>query len=73
MRYRGWMSRTALGIFVITFIALGWLGLRPATGLYTTLAQVFTTVYFLYFLLMPWYSKNDKCKPAPERVTYHAH
>jgi ubiquinol-cytochrome c reductase cytochrome b subunit len=73
MRYRGWMSRTALAVFAVTFIALGWLGLRPATGLYTTLAQLFTIVYFLYFLLMPWYSKNDQCRPVPERVTYHGH
>jgi ubiquinol-cytochrome c reductase cytochrome b subunit len=73
MRYRGWMSKTALAIFAVTFVVLGWLGLQPATGLYTLLAQIFTVLYFLYFLLMPWYSKNDKCKPVPERVTYHAH
>jgi ubiquinol-cytochrome c reductase cytochrome b subunit len=26
-------------------------------------------LYFLYFLLMPIYSKLDKTKPVPERVT----
>jgi ubiquinol-cytochrome c reductase cytochrome b subunit len=36
------------------------------------LARVFTAVYFAYFLLMPWYTRIEKCKPAPERVTYHA-
>ena len=25
---------------------------------------------FAFFLLMPWYSKIDKCKPEPERVTF---
>jgi ubiquinol-cytochrome c reductase cytochrome b subunit len=73
MRYRGWMSKTALGIFAVTFVVLGYLGLKPATGIYPLLAKIFTVIYFLYFLLMPWYSKNDKCKPVPERVTYHAH
>jgi ubiquinol-cytochrome c reductase cytochrome b subunit len=24
----------------------------------------------LFFLLMPWYSKLDKCKPEPERVNF---
>jgi ubiquinol-cytochrome c reductase cytochrome b subunit len=26
-------------------------------------------VYFLFFLLMPWYTARDKTKPVPERVT----
>jgi ubiquinol-cytochrome c reductase cytochrome b subunit len=29
-----------------------------------------TVIYFLFFLLMPWYSSKDKCKPEPERVTH---
>ncbi|MDR3157860.1 MAG: cytochrome bc complex cytochrome b subunit [Zoogloeaceae bacterium] len=34
------------------------------------IAQVFTVYYFLFFLTMPWWSKIDKCKPVPERVTW---
>jgi len=30
---------------------------------------VLTVVYFLFFLLMPWYTAIDKTKPVPERVT----
>jgi ubiquinol-cytochrome c reductase cytochrome b subunit len=26
-------------------------------------------VYFAFFFLMPWYTKNDTTKPVPERVT----
>jgi len=26
-------------------------------------------LYFAYFLLMPWYSRVEKTKPVPERVT----
>ena len=73
MRYRGWMSRTALAVFVISFIALGYLGLQPAEGLYVWLARLFAVLYFAFFAFMPLYSKFDKVKPVPERVVYHAH
>jgi ubiquinol-cytochrome c reductase cytochrome b subunit len=43
----------------------------PADGLYVILARIFTTVYFAFFILMPWYTSIEKTKPAPERVTYH--
>jgi ubiquinol-cytochrome c reductase cytochrome b subunit len=73
MRYRGWISRTALALFAIAFIALGFLGLQPAEGLYVVLARIFAVIYFAFFWLMPFYSKFDAVKPVPERVTYHAH
>ena len=73
MRYRGPISKIALGIFVITFVMLGYLGLKPSTGIYPMLARVFTAIYFAYFLLMPWWSRMDSTKPVPERVTYDAH
>jgi ubiquinol-cytochrome c reductase cytochrome b subunit len=73
MRYRGWMSRTALTVFVVSFIALMYLGLQPAEGLYVILARIFTALYFAFFLLMWFYTKADSVKPVPERLTYHAH
>jgi ubiquinol-cytochrome c reductase cytochrome b subunit len=73
MRYKGWMSRTALTLFAISFLALGYLGLQPAEGLYVILARIFALIYFLFFLLMPFYTWLDPVKPVPERVTYHAH
>jgi ubiquinol-cytochrome c reductase cytochrome b subunit len=33
------------------------------------LAQIFTVIYFAFFILMPWYSKIDKTRPEPTRVT----
>jgi ubiquinol-cytochrome c reductase cytochrome b subunit len=71
IRYRGWMYKTALTTFVITFIALLFLGLAPAEGIYVTLARVFSVLYFAFFLLMPFYTARDKTKPVPERVVYH--
>ncbi|TLY82198.1 MAG: cytochrome b [Gammaproteobacteria bacterium] len=73
MRYRGWISRTALALFAVAFVALGYLGLQPATGAYVVLARIFTVLYFAFFWLMPFYTLIDPVRPVPERVTYHAH
>lgn len=69
IRYMGWMTKSALTIFVISFIVLGWLGTQPASGGYVLVARLFTVLYFLYFLLMPFYSKWDKAKDVPSRLT----
>jgi ubiquinol-cytochrome c reductase cytochrome b subunit len=70
IRYRGWMYKTALTLFVISFVILGWLGIQPATDLYTAMARVFAVIYFAFFLAMPFYSAIDKTKPVPDRVVY---
>ena len=73
IRYRGGLYKTFIGIFVISFLMLGYLGLHPATTTNTYLSRVFSTLYFAFFILMPWYSKVDRTKPVPDRVTFHAH
>ena len=69
IRYRGRKYKTALALFTVSFLALGWLGLQPATTTYTWMARVFSLIYFLFFLLMPFYTASDNDKPVPERVT----
>jgi ubiquinol-cytochrome c reductase cytochrome b subunit len=84
IRYRGTLFKAWLAVFVISFLILGYLGVVPITiwGQFpdswpvlggadkaTVLARVLTVVYFLYFLLMPWYTARDKTKPVPARVT----
>ncbi|MGH8532865.1 MAG: cytochrome b, partial [Gammaproteobacteria bacterium] len=69
IRYRGPLYKTALALFTISFIGLGYLGTQNPTGLYTLLARIFSTLYFLFFLLMPFYTKWDKSKPVPERLS----
>jgi ubiquinol-cytochrome c reductase cytochrome b subunit len=71
IRYRGWMYKSALTVFVITFFALLLLGLAPAEGVYVMLARIFSVLYFAFFLLMPFYTAMDKTKPVPDRVVYH--
>ena len=61
---------TALTIFVISFLVLGWLGTQSVSPGKTVLAQVCSVLYFLFFLLMPIYTRLDKTKPVPERVTF---
>jgi len=69
IRYKGPVSRGFLAIFVISFFILGYLGMQHPTAGRTLVAQICTAIYFGYFLLMPWYTKVEKTKPVPERVT----
>ena len=69
IRYKGPIFKTAIVVFAITFVVLGWLGVQASTPAKTLLSQIFTVLYFLFFLLMPWYSKIDKTKPEPERIS----
>ncbi len=39
-------------LFVFTCLALGYLGSKPAEGVYTTWAQIFTVLYFAHFLIV---------------------
>ena len=84
IRYRGAQYKGWLVAFVVSFLILGFLGTEPSNvwGQFganvpvlggadraTVVARVLTVVYFLFFALMPWYTKRDKTKPVPERVT----
>ena len=76
IRYRGKMYKTALGVFVVSFIILGYLGTKSpeVVSLFwfknVFWVQGFTVLYFAFFFLMPLYTKFDKVKPVPERVTW---
>ena len=69
IRYRGWNYRCALTAFIISFLSLGWLGMQPVTPTFTWMARFFSTIYFLFFFLMPFYTKFDNDKAVPDRVT----
>jgi ubiquinol-cytochrome c reductase cytochrome b subunit len=69
IRYKGWLVKGALAAFVVAFVILGYLGTLTVTEGRTLMAQIFTLVYFAFFLLMPWYTRMDKTRPEPERVT----
>jgi len=69
IRYKGVASKVMLGLFTISFLVLGYLGTIPPNPFATLLAQAMTMVYFSYFILMPWYTRVEKTKPEPDRVT----
>ncbi len=57
IRYRSLLFKLNLWVFVITFIILGYLGLKPVTDLYSQLALRFTQIYFIFFFVLWAYSK----------------
>ena len=69
IRYRGPIYRTALTLFVVAFVILGYLGVLAPTPGRTLVAQICMLVYFAFFFLMPWYTRWDSYRPEPERVT----
>jgi ubiquinol-cytochrome c reductase cytochrome b subunit len=73
IRYKGVISKIALAIFVISFIVLARLGMLPSSEIImgvgaTTWAQIFTALYFLYFVSLLFIPKFETTKPVPERV-----
>jgi ubiquinol-cytochrome c reductase cytochrome b subunit len=70
IRYRGPIYKAFLAAYVISFIGLGYLGMMPVTPAYTLASRVLSVVFFAFFILMPWYTKIDKCKPEPDRLTF---
>ena len=69
IRYRGGIFKKALLLFVVSFLGLGYLGTQPATPSATMIARILTAVYFGFFLLMPLYTRWEKSKPLPTRLT----
>lgn len=84
IRYRSVTYKLWLSLFVVSFVILGYLGTVPsnvwgtfdaATSVVggadraTIVARIFTVAYFAFFVFMPWYTKNEKTKLVPERVT----
>jgi len=71
-RYRGWISKVALGLFALSFVWLGKIGAGPGTDqIETYIGRVLTFIYFAFFITMPIWSKIDSTKPVPERVPAH--
>jgi ubiquinol-cytochrome c reductase cytochrome b subunit len=68
-RYKGWISKIFIVVFGFNFVLLTWLGTQPATATLTSIAQVASVIYFSFFIGMPFYTRMEKTKPVPERVT----
>ncbi len=69
IRYRCGFHKLNIAQFVVTFVILGWVGATPQTDFKTLLSQITTITYFMFFVLLWFYSKNEKTKPLPTRLT----
>ncbi|AZQ12001.1 MULTISPECIES: cytochrome b [Shewanella] len=69
VRYRSFIHKLNIAQFSVSFIVLGYLGAVPASPALTIAAQVFTITYFGFFVALWVYSKNEKTKPVPARLT----
>ncbi len=70
IRYRGITYKIALALFVISFLALGYLGTIPPTPTAAFFGIIFTIIYFAFFVFMPIYTRMEITKPVPERVVW---
>ena len=71
IRYRGLLSKVLIGLFVIAFVTLAWLGMQAGSTVQTWTARILTFYYFAFFITMPIWTRIDATKPVPERVTTH--
>ena len=69
IRYRSGIYKINLTVFAISFVVLGWLAMQPVTGTITLLSQIFSFLYFAFFVVLYITSKNEQTKPVPDRVT----
>jgi ubiquinol-cytochrome c reductase cytochrome b subunit len=69
VRYRSTLHKLNLTNFVISFIVLGVMGVLPATPTYTLIAQIASVAYYSFFIALFVYSKNEKTKPLPVRLS----
>lgn len=69
IRYKGRLSKIAIAVFVVSFVGLGYLGHEAVSPMRTLMARILSIGYFAFFLLMPFYTKLEKTKQLPERVT----
>jgi len=73
IRYRPGWHKLVLGVFIVDFVVLAYLGTQPPSPIGERVSQLGSLFYFGFFLLMPWWSRLGEFKPVPERITFAAH
>ena len=69
IRYRGSVYKVAVAVFVVSFVALGYLGTQPPSPVLTNFARLFSVLYFAFFAALLVIPMFEKTKPVPDRVT----
>ena len=83
IRYKGLLSKIALGLFTVAFLVLSWLGTEAPSDAKTLMAQVGTVIYYAYFFslwFIPWAAARwpaiarwERLKTEPDRVVWKVH
>jgi ubiquinol-cytochrome c reductase cytochrome b subunit len=73
IRYRPDFHKYIYGAFIISFVILGYLGIKPPSPIFEKISQICTIYYLAFFFAMPWWSKMGTFKPVPDRVNFVAH
>jgi ubiquinol-cytochrome c reductase cytochrome b subunit len=64
------LYKIAFWLFAADCIFLGWLGSKPAEGIYIPLMQVSTLIYFAFFLVvMPLLGYIERPRRTPNSIT----
>ena len=73
IRYRPTWHKYLYGIFIVTFLILGYLGTQPPSSVFNLMSQIGTVIYLAFFLAMPVWSRIGTFKPVPDRITFRPH
>jgi ubiquinol-cytochrome c reductase cytochrome b subunit len=65
IHYKGIYSKFALGFLVMSFIFLGYFSVQELSLFNLLCARAFLITYFACILLMPFYTRFEKCKTPP--------
>lgn len=71
IRYRPNWHKVLYGIFIISFLFLGYVGTQPPSEAFNLMSQICTLIYLGFFFLMPIWSQIGAFKPEPDRVIFH--
>ena len=64
------LFRVFFWLLLIDAVALGYLGGKPAEGIYVVLSRIATAWYFLHFLvILPLLSVFETTKPLPRSIS----
>jgi ubiquinol-cytochrome c reductase cytochrome b/c1 subunit len=64
------LYRQFFWIFIAAAIGLGWLGSKPAEGIYVVAARILTAYYFLHFIvILPVLGLIETPKPLPRSIS----
>ena len=67
-RYRP-LFRQFFWVFFLVCVGLGWLGAKPAEGVYVIAARILTFYYFAHFLIiLPLLGRFEVAKPLPNSI-----